>query len=72
VINAAGSLTTHTWDLEDRLTKVEVAGGAVNTMSYDGDGKRRRTEDSDGLHFEGGRRQVHPPQAGSCPTDAGV
>ena len=49
VINAAGSLTTHTWDLEDRMTKVEVAGGAVNTMSYDGDGKRRRTEDSDGL-----------------------
>jgi len=49
LINAAGSLTTHTWDLEDRMTKVEVAGGAVNTMSYDGDGKRRRTEDSDGL-----------------------
>jgi len=49
VINAAGSLTTHTWDLEDRMTKVEVAGGAVNTMSYDGDGRRRRTEDSDGL-----------------------
>ena len=49
VINAAGSLTTHTWDLEDRMTKVEVAGGAVNTMTYDGDGRRRRTEDSDGL-----------------------
>ena len=35
---------------------MELSGGGVNTMTYDGDGKRRRTEDSDGLHFEGGRR----------------
>ena len=49
VINAGGSLTTNTWDIENRITKAELPGAVVNTITYDGDGKRRRLEDSAGL-----------------------
>ena len=49
VINAAGDRTTYAWDPENHITKVEWPTGTLNTMTYDGDGKRRRTEDSDGL-----------------------
>jgi RHS repeat-associated protein len=48
-IDAGGSVTTYSWDIENHVTKVELPGGTVNTMSYAGEGKRRRTEDSDGL-----------------------
>jgi len=46
VINAAGSLTTNTWDIENRMTLAELPGGGRNTITYDGDGKRRSFEDS--------------------------
>jgi YD repeat-containing protein len=40
---------TYTWDIENRLAKVELPSSTVNTMTYDGEGKRRRMEDSAGL-----------------------
>ena len=46
VINAGGSLTTNTWDIENRLTVVQLPAGTRTTASYDGDGKRRRYEDN--------------------------
>ena len=49
IINAAGSLTTHTWDLENLTTKTQLPTGTVNTMTYDGDGVRRQLQDSGGV-----------------------
>ena len=46
VINGAGNLTTYTWDIENRMTVVQLAAGGRSTASYDGDGKRRSYEDS--------------------------
>ncbi len=49
LINNMGTRTTYTWDAENRVTQVEVKLGAVidiNTMVYDGDGKRRSYDDS--------------------------
>ena len=46
VINAAGSLTTNTWDIENHLTVVQLPAGTRTTATYDGDGKRRRYEDN--------------------------
>jgi len=40
---------TYTWDIENHLTKVELPSAVVNTITLDGDGKRRRIEDSAGL-----------------------
>jgi len=40
---------TYTWDVENHLTKVELPSAVVNTITLDGDGKRRRIEDSAGL-----------------------
>jgi YD repeat-containing protein len=48
-INAAGSLTTYSWDVENHMTLVELSDATLNTMTYDGDGKRRQYEDSAGL-----------------------
>ena len=42
-------LITNTWDLENRNTKIQLPGAVVNTFTYDGDGSRRRIEDSAGL-----------------------
>jgi len=44
-----GDRVTYTWDIENRQTKVELPAGVVNTVTLDGDGKRRSIEDSDGL-----------------------
>jgi YD repeat-containing protein len=46
VINAAGALTTNTWDIENHLTVVQLPAGTRTTATYDGDGKRRRYEDN--------------------------
>ncbi len=40
---------TYTWDIENHLTKVELPASVVNTITLDGDGKRRTIEDSAGL-----------------------
>jgi len=40
---------TYTWDIENHLTKIELPASVVNTVTLDGDGKRRTIEDSDGL-----------------------
>ena len=50
VINAAGSLTTNTWDIENHLTAVQLPAGGRTTATYDGGGKRRSYEDSVMLH----------------------
>jgi YD repeat-containing protein len=50
-INAAGSYTTYSWDIENRPTKVELSDGTLNTIIYDGDGKRRRYEDAAGVRL---------------------
>jgi YD repeat-containing protein len=46
LVNADDSLTTYSWDIENRMTKAELPAGTLNTISYDGDGKRRSLEDS--------------------------
>jgi RHS repeat-associated protein len=48
VINVAGSLTTNTWDIENHLTVVQLPAGTRTTATYDGDGRRRRYEDTTG------------------------
>jgi RHS repeat-associated protein len=45
-INAGGQLTTYAWDIEDHITGVQLPGAGRNTFSYDGNGKRRRMEES--------------------------
>jgi RHS repeat-associated protein len=50
VVNDDEALTTYAWDLEDRMVGAELPDATLNTMSYDGDGKRREMEDSDGSH----------------------
>jgi RHS repeat-associated protein len=44
-----GDLVTHTWDIENHQTKVELPSSVINTITLDGDGKRRSIEDSSGL-----------------------
>ena len=44
-----GDRVTYTWDIENRQTKVELPTSVVNTITLDGDGKRRTIEDSAGL-----------------------
>ena len=44
-----GDRITYTWDIENRQTKVELPASVVNTITLDGDGKRRSIEDSAGL-----------------------
>jgi YD repeat-containing protein len=39
-------VTTYSWDLENRLTGVVLPGGTLNTMTYDGNGKRHSYADS--------------------------
>jgi RHS repeat-associated protein len=51
LIDAAGSYTTYTWDIENRPTLVELSDGTLNTIVYDGDGKRRRYADSAGVRL---------------------
>jgi hypothetical protein len=36
----------YSWDLENRVTQVALPGALLNTMTYYGDGKRRRYQDS--------------------------
>jgi len=42
------ALTTYSWDIENRMVGAELPDATLNTMSYDGDGRRRTLEDSDG------------------------
>jgi RHS repeat-associated protein len=45
----SGDLTTYIWDAENHMTNVELPASVVNTITLDGDGKRRTIEDSSGL-----------------------
>jgi YD repeat-containing protein len=42
--NAAGSMTTNVWNVDNRLTKTTLPSSAVTTMAYNGDGLRVRVE----------------------------
>jgi len=46
--NAGGSLTTYTYSPENKNIGIMYPNSAVNTFSYDGDGKRLQKEDSGG------------------------
>ena len=46
--SAPSGRTTNTWDIENRLTKVELPGAIVNTMLYNADGLRVQKDDSTG------------------------
>jgi YD repeat-containing protein len=46
-VNAAGSLSTYTYDGEYRLVSVDAAG-SLSTYSYDGDGLRRSAHEAGG------------------------
>jgi hypothetical protein len=42
----AESFTTYSWDIENAWPRWNCPPGALNAISYDGDGKRRRHDDS--------------------------
>jgi len=44
----SGGITTNTWDFENRLIKVALPTGVVNTFTYNGDGMRVQRQDSSG------------------------
>ena len=44
----AGAVTTNTWSIDNMLTRVALASGVINTMTYDGDLKRVKLIDSTG------------------------
>jgi RHS repeat-associated protein len=44
----SGGITTNTWDFENRLTKVALPTGVLNTFTYNGDGMRVQRQDSNG------------------------
>jgi len=46
-INAAGSRTTNTWDIENMMTQAALPDGSNTTFTYDGD-KRRRSKGESG------------------------
>jgi RHS repeat-associated protein len=46
--SAGGGTTTNTWDFENRLVKVALPSGVLNTFSYNGDGQRVQRADSTG------------------------
>jgi RHS repeat-associated protein len=43
-----GGITTHTWDDENRRTRVALPSGVLNTSTYNGDGLRVTKQDSSG------------------------
>ena len=44
----SGGITTNTWDFENRLIRVALPTGVVNTFTYNGDGMRVQRQDSSG------------------------
>lgn len=44
----SGDRTTYTWNIENRLTKAELPGAVVNTMTYNPEGLRVEKQDSTG------------------------
>ena len=49
VMDVARDLTANAWDIENHMSTVELPDNTLNTMTYDGDGKRRSYEDSAAL-----------------------
>jgi RHS repeat-associated protein len=52
IVSAGGGTTTNTWDFENRLIKVALPNGTVNTFTYNGDGQRVERQDSKGTLIE--------------------
>ena len=48
IVNAAGTRTTYTWDMADRLTGIALSGGGLITMLYSATGLRRVRQDGSG------------------------
>jgi RHS repeat-associated protein len=48
VVNADGTLTTYTWDGENRLQVIELPTADVMTLTYDATGLRRKRQDASG------------------------
>jgi RHS repeat-associated protein len=48
VVNAAGTRTTYTWDMADRVAGIALSGGALITMAYSATGLRRVRQDGSG------------------------
>ena len=46
--SSGGGTTTNTWDFENRLAKVALPSGVLNTFAYNGDGIRVQRQDSSG------------------------
>jgi RHS repeat-associated protein len=46
---SAGGITTNSWDYENRLTKVALPSGMLNTFAYNGDDLRIQRQDSSGV-----------------------
>jgi RHS repeat-associated protein len=61
---AGGGTTTNTWDFENRLTKVQLPSGIVNTLTFNGDGQRVQIQDSTGT-----TKQVYDGQKVVLETD---
>jgi hypothetical protein len=61
---AGSGTTTNTWDYENRLTKVQLPSGVVNTFTFSGDGQRLQTQDSSGT-----LKQIHDGQKVLLETD---
>jgi RHS repeat-associated protein len=47
-VNAAGTLTTYSWDGENRLQVIELPTADVMTFTYDATGLRRKRQDTSG------------------------
>ena len=47
VVQEPAAVTTQSWDQENRLVRIDLPSGAVNTMQYRPDGLRSRLSDSE-------------------------
>jgi RHS repeat-associated protein len=61
---AGGGTTTNTWDFENRLTKVQLPSGTVNTFTFNGEGKRVQVQDSTGT-----AKQIYDGEKVALETD---
>jgi RHS repeat-associated protein len=48
IASSGAGTTTNTWDFENRLTKVALPSGVLNTFTYNADGLRVQRQDSSG------------------------
>jgi RHS repeat-associated protein len=61
---AGGGTTTNTWDFENRLTKVQLPSGIVNTFTFNADNQRVEVQDSTGT-----AKQIYDGEKVALETD---